>query len=166
MVDYTPLYKVIKQDAYPFSNIVELYKRLSESGIFSKIDLEAAYHQIPVEFWSNQLTAFIYEFGLYEYLSMPIGIKTARAWFQRFMEATFANFIQTNTLKVHLDDTIEHTNNIQQHSTILKQAFDRIREKKYNSIPRKIKVSYGRSNIYGQLSVLRSIKTKTRSCQV
>ena len=34
-VDYSPLNKFIKQDAYPFPNIAEIYKRLSESGIFS-----------------------------------------------------------------------------------------------------------------------------------
>ena len=128
-VDYTPLNKVIKQDAYPFPNIAELYKRLSESGIFSKIDLKAAYHQIPVEFWSIQFTAFISEFGLYEYLSMPMGIKTAPAWFQRFMESTFADFICAKNLEVYLDDTIVHTVNIEQHSKILDQVFERIKEK-------------------------------------
>ena len=56
-VDYTPLNAAIKMDAYPFPNIAELYKRLSESGLFSKIDLKAAYHQIPEELWSIQFTA-------------------------------------------------------------------------------------------------------------
>ena len=56
------------------------------------------------------------------------------------MEATFADFIQTKTLEVYLDDTIVHTNNIQQHSTILKQVFDRIREKN-------IKVSLEKSEL-------------------
>ena len=55
-------------------------------------------------------------------MSMPMGIKTAPAWFQSFMEANFADFIKTNTLEVNLDDTIVHTNNFEQHSTILEQV--------------------------------------------
>ena len=139
-MDYSPLNKVIKQDAYSFPNIAEIYKRLSESGIFSKIDLKAAYHQIPVEFWSIQFTAFICEFGLYEYLSMPMGIKTAPAWFQRFMEATFADFIQAKVIEVYLDDTIVHTLNVYQHSNILEKVFERIKE-------RNIKISYEKSQL-------------------
>ena len=66
-------------DAYPLPNIAELYKRLIESGLFSKIDLKVVYHQIPVEFWFIQFTAFDSEFSLNEYISMPMGIKTALA---------------------------------------------------------------------------------------
>ena len=56
---------------------------------------------------------------------MPMGIKTVPDWFQRFMEAIFAEFIQTKTQEVYLDDTIEHTNNIQQLFTILKQVSEK-----------------------------------------
>ena len=103
-VDYKPLNAVIKGDVYPLPNIAEIYKKLSDSGIFSKIDLKAAYHQIPMEEQSIELTAFTCEFGLYEYLSMPMGIKNAPAWFQRFMEETFRDFIERreSTSRLHL----------------------------------------------------------------
>ena len=108
-MDYSPLNKVIIQDAYPSPNIAGEYKRLSESGIFSKIDLKADYYQILVEFWSIQITVFICEFGLYEYLSMSMGIKTAPALFQRFMETNFADFIQAKVIELYLDDAIVNT---------------------------------------------------------
>ena len=57
---------------------------------------------------------------------MPMQIKTAPAWFQHFMETTFPDFIQTNTLEVYQGDTIVHTNNMLHQSTTLKQVFDRI----------------------------------------
>ena len=47
-VDYKPLNKIIKSDNYPIPNIAAIYKKLSKSKIFSKIDLKAAYHQIPI----------------------------------------------------------------------------------------------------------------------
>ena len=56
-VDYKPLNKIIKGDVYPLPNIAELYKRLADSDVFSKIDLKAAYHQIPMEEESIEYTA-------------------------------------------------------------------------------------------------------------
>ena len=48
---------------------------------------------------------------------MYMGFKTAPAWFRSFMEATFADFIQTKTLEVYQEDEILLTNNVQQHGT-------------------------------------------------
>ena len=109
-VDYKPLNKVIKDDNYPIPSIKDLYARLADADTFTKIDMKAAYHQIPVHPNSIQYTAFICEFGLFEYLSMIMGIKTAPAWFQRFIEACLQRFIIDNSLRVYLDDSIIFTN--------------------------------------------------------
>jgi hypothetical protein len=57
-VDYKPLNKIIKSDNYPLPNIAEIYKKLAKSKVFSKIDLKAAYHQIPVEETFNQIYSY------------------------------------------------------------------------------------------------------------
>jgi len=76
-VDYKPLNKIIKGDRYPLPSIKNLFNKLVESDTFTRMDVKSAYHQIPVDEESIKYTVFICEFGLYEYLSMPIGIKTA-----------------------------------------------------------------------------------------
>ena len=60
---------------------------------------------------------------------MPMGINTAPAWFQRFMEATFADFIEAKSLELNLDDIIVHTLNIHQPKMILEQVVVRVKEK-------------------------------------
>ena len=82
---------------------------------FSKIDMKSAYHQIPVHQDSIEYTAFICEFGLYEYLSMPMGINTAPAWFQRFIERVLADYSSRNVLSVYIDDIMIFTENLDQH---------------------------------------------------
>ncbi|CAF0997157.1 unnamed protein product [Brachionus calyciflorus] len=67
-------------DNYPLPSIQDLYKKLAEADTFTKIDMKAAYHQIPVHPNSIEISAFICEFGNFEYLTMPMGIKTAPAW--------------------------------------------------------------------------------------
>ena len=47
-VDYKPLNKVILVPQYPLPAVADLYASLAKSSFFSKIDMKAAYHQIPV----------------------------------------------------------------------------------------------------------------------
>ena len=109
-VDYKALNQLIKDDSYPLPSIQDLYNKLAEADTFTKIDMKVAYHQIPVNPNSIEITAFICEFGIFEYLTMPMGIKTAPAWFQRFIEKSLNKFIMNNTLRAYLDDIIVFTN--------------------------------------------------------
>ena len=82
---------------------------------FSKLDLFKACHQIPVAEASIQYTAFTCEFGHFEYASMPMGIKTAAAWFQRCVNITFLEATARNTVRGYLDDMIAYTNTLEEH---------------------------------------------------
>ena len=63
-VDYSHLKKIIKMDRYPLTCVSDLYAKLGKAMICSKIDLKAAYHQIPVHQNSIKITAFVCKFGL------------------------------------------------------------------------------------------------------
>ena len=84
-VDYKPLNKVIKSDNYPLPNIANVYKKLAQAKLFSKIDLKSAYYQIPCEEESKKYTAFVCEFGIFEYNVMPMGIHSGNI--QRFHQS-------------------------------------------------------------------------------
>lgn len=103
-----------------------MYKKLAKSKIFSKIDLKSAYHQIPVDEKSIKYTAFICEFGVYEYLVMPMGIKTAPSWFQRFIEQIFKDFIDKKVLEIYLDDFILNTTDLNKHQEEANLLIDRM----------------------------------------
>ena len=49
---------------------------------------------------------------------MPMEIKTAPAWFQRFRVETFQDFIDRNVLQIYLDDFILNTIEIKQHPEV------------------------------------------------
>ncbi|CAF1141079.1 unnamed protein product, partial [Brachionus calyciflorus] len=80
--------------------------------VFTKIDLKSAYHQIAVHEESVEVTAYICEFEIFEYLFMSMGIKTAPAKFQKFMEKIFGKFIRMKMLGVFLDDSFIFTNTV------------------------------------------------------
>ena len=47
-----------KKDLYPIPIMAELFDELKSAKYISKIDLRSAYHQIPLEEESRQITAF------------------------------------------------------------------------------------------------------------
>ena len=106
-VDFKPLNKIIKIDKYPLPSVADLYAKLGQGIFFSKVDKKAAYHQIPIHPDSVKFTAFICEFGLYEYLSMPMSISSAPAWFQLGMYLFF--FISFKTQKKNANEFLVST---------------------------------------------------------
>ncbi len=114
-VDYKRLKNVIEFDPYPMPDASEMYKELADSNWFSKFDFFKAYHQIPVSPDCIKFTAFICEWGLFEYPSMPLGIKTAAAWFQRCIDVTFKSLIVKGSLRGFLDDMVLFSRNLQDH---------------------------------------------------
>ena len=106
----------------------------------SKIDLKASYHQIPVHPNSIDVKAFICEFGLYEYLSMPMGINSAPAWFQLFINGVLRDFLIRDTLGVYLDDIILFSSSLEEHEADVLAVIAKLKE-------RNIKTSFEKSQL-------------------
>ena len=102
-VDYRQLNSQTLMDTYPLPRIQDILDQLSGSTIYSLIDLQSAYHQIPMDEASIPLTAFVTHKGLYEYTRMPFGLKTAPAIFQRCMNDVLRPLHGTCVLP-YLDD--------------------------------------------------------------
>ena len=91
---------MIEFDPYPMPATKDLFGDFAKAKYFSKFDFFKAYHQIPTAEDSIKYTAFVCEWGLFEFTSMPLGIQTAAAWFQRCMDITFANLTNRNNPEV------------------------------------------------------------------
>ena len=57
--------------------ITDIMNKLTGSNYFSKIDLNKAFHQIPVLPEDIPKTAVITPFGLFKYIMMPFGLRNA-----------------------------------------------------------------------------------------
>lgn len=84
-VDYRKLNSITKMDAYPIPYIERMIKKVASAKYITTIDLTKGYWQIPLKTSTIEKSAFITTKGLYKFLVMPLGMKTAPATFQRMM---------------------------------------------------------------------------------
>ena len=73
-------------DAYPMPRSEDLVNRISGAKYISTLDCTSGYWQIPMRESDISKTAFVTHNGLYEWLVMPFGLKTASNSFQRVMD--------------------------------------------------------------------------------
>jgi hypothetical protein len=87
--DYRRLNTVTTADKYPLPNLQDLSAHLHGTNVFSKLDLEKGYYQIPMDPTDIPKTAIITPFGLFEFCFMPFDLKNAAQTFQRLMDSLF-----------------------------------------------------------------------------
>ena len=88
-VDYRKLNEKTIKDAYPLTRIDENLDALEGAQWFSSMDLDMAYHQVPMAVEDKSKTALATpRGGLYQFTTMPFGLCNAASTFERILERT------------------------------------------------------------------------------
>ena len=124
-VDYRALNRITTADSYPIPRIDDNLDRLGGCSVFSIIDLESGFHQLPMEDQSVEKTAFVTRYGQYEYLVMPFGLRNAPSSFQRIMNSVLGDLVDSCCV-VYLDDILIYSKTIEEHEAHLKGVLERL----------------------------------------
>ena len=84
-LDYCRLNVVTEDVSYPILCMQDCLDAVVGSDVFSVMYI-TAYHKIPVAAEDIPKTLFITKYGLYEYNTMPFGLKTTLQTYQQLME--------------------------------------------------------------------------------
>ncbi|GFU65989.1 retrovirus-related Pol polyprotein from transposon opus [Trichonephila clavipes] len=137
VVDYSQtINKYTLLDAYPLPRIEEVILKISKNKVFSKIDLQSAYHQIPIQDSERHYTAFEACGKLYQILRVPFGVTNGVACFQRVIDKIIEDEELTLTYPFIDDVTVcgkdkkEH-DNLEKFMTVAKKYNLTLNEDKY-----------------------------------
>ena len=125
-VDYRRLNQVTVKDAYPLPSIQACLDSLAEATTYSTLDLQSGYWQITVREEDRCKTAFAASSGgLFEYVTMPMGLCNGPSTFERAMELILSG-LQWRTLLVYLDDIIIFATSAQEMMLRMDEVFSRL----------------------------------------
>lgn len=111
-VDFRKLNEKTVKDAYPLTRIDENLDTLSGAEWFTSLDLNMAYHQVPLEDGDKEKTAFATpRGGLYQFVTMPFGLCNAAGTFERIIEKALSG-LQWHIAVLYLDDIVFFWKNV------------------------------------------------------
>ena len=89
-LDLRTVTKNIHPVRYPLPNMETLFASLREPKFITKLDLNSAYHQLPLHPDTAKLCCFATPTGLYQFQRGPIGLADLPGSFQRMMDLVLA----------------------------------------------------------------------------
>ena len=132
----------LKSDGYPLPRVQSALDCLSKAKWFCSNDMTAGYWQIRMDENSREKTAFCHQNGpsggLYEWLVMPFGLKTAPGCFQRLMDKILSD-LRYVSLLVYLDDILLFGSNFEETLSRLEVLLNRMRQANLKLKPAKCK---------------------------
>ena len=155
-IDYRWLNKKTIRNRYPLALLEELYDRLGNATIFSKIDLRLGYWQMLVRHQDIPKMAFKTRWELYEFLVVLFGVTNAAAQFMNLMNDVLREYLDEFVI-ASLDDILIYSQTIKGHSRHLKLILDKLRENRLYAKASKCLIAVNEIKFLGQMTTAKGM---------
>ncbi len=132
-VDYTDLNKACPADPFALPRIDQIIDATAGCERLSFLDEYSGYHQIKMAVKDQEKTTFITPFGAFCYVSMPFGLKSAQATYQRCVQNCLHKQIGRN-VHAYVDDIVVKSREKETLIDDLRETFDNLRTYKMTFI--------------------------------
>ena len=122
--DYRRLNNVTRKDSHPLPYLRDFANNLYGMTIFSAIDLQSAYHQVPMDPESMEKTTVTTPFGAFKYRRMNFRLCNDTQSFQRFINKIISGM--ENFCFVNADDLLVASTDAEEHKSHLRMLFQRL----------------------------------------
>ena len=126
-VDYRKLNEQTIADAYPLPRMDDCIDSLGDAKIFTTLDCNSGYWQIPVAEEDKDKTTFTSHMGTYRFTRLPFGLKNAPATFQRALDMILSG-VRWQSCLIYLDDVIVFSSNEEEHLEQVDQVLNLLRK--------------------------------------
>ena len=126
-VDYQRLNEIRMKNVFPLPRISDCLDAVAGAKFLSSFDITSGFHQVPIKVSDIPKSAFCTKYGLYEYLTMPVGMTNSKAVFQLLMELTLGS-LQWHICLIYLDDVLVFGSTFEEHMERVGTVLSRIKE--------------------------------------
>jgi hypothetical protein len=138
VVDYRALNKKIVIESVPLLDIHSCFHWFAGATVFSTLDLNSAYNQIPLSERSRQCTAFATDWSLFEFCRVPFGIATGAQVLTRLLDKIFSD-VKFKFVYHYLDDLVVFSSSFDEHNLHLREVSSRLQHAGLTVNPVKVK---------------------------
>ena len=147
-VDLTKLNRSVKRERHPMPAVEQILAQIAGAKVFTKLDANSGFWQIPLSAESALLTTFITPFGRYCFHRLPFGISSAPEHFQRRMSEVLSGLEGVVGL---VDDVLIYGKTQEEHGQRLHPVLKRIEEANLTLNRQKCEFSVNRVKFLGQV---------------
>ncbi len=120
--------------------IEEILNKLGNAKYLTKVDLTKGFWQIPLDESAKEKSAFVTQFGQYQFNVMPFGKINSGASFVRLMKLVLRGMEEFSDS--FIDDIIIFSATFTDHLGNLEKLFSALREAKLTARPSKCQLAY------------------------
>ena len=124
-VDLTQLNQSVRRERHLLPAVDQTLAQLAGARIFSKLDANSGFWQIPLAAESALLTTFITPFGRFYFHRLPFGISSSPEHFQRRMSETLSGL---GGVVCMMDDILIHGKSQEEHDARLQKVLQRLQD--------------------------------------
>ena len=147
-VDLTRLNNSVRRERHPLPSVDQVLAQLAGAKIFSKLDANSGFWQIPLAEESIPLTTFMTPFGRYCFHRLPFGITSAPEHFQRRMSEMVGDMEGVVCL---IDDFLIYGSNQQEHDERLTKVLTKLGKEGLTLNKEKCKFSQNQVRFLGHI---------------
>ena len=124
-VDLTHLNRSVRRERHPLPAVEQSLAQLAGARVFTTLDANSGFWQIPLDRQSALLTTFITPFGRYCFHRLPFGITSAPEHFQRRMSNILTDL---DGVVCMMDDVLIHGCTPEEHDARLEKVLQRLHD--------------------------------------
>ncbi|XP_031335291.1 uncharacterized protein K02A2.6-like [Photinus pyralis] len=124
-VDLSQLNKAVEREYFPIPDVNFTLGQLEGAKVFSKLDANNGFWQIPLSEDSMSLTTFITPFGRFKFRRLPFGLSSAPEVFQKRISQALEGL---EGVVCHFDDVVIFGKDSEEHDSRLDAVLKRLRK--------------------------------------
>lgn len=126
-IDYRGLNNITAKNKYSLPLISSFFEAVWDATIFTKLDLQNAYHLVQIKEGDEWKTAFKTHIRYFKYLVMPFGLCNTPAVLQALINNVLRDFLYSFVF-IYLDNILIYSRNLQEHRGYIKKVLQRLLE--------------------------------------